>query len=55
MPAVCIDCGHPIKTLGTISAFLVDDWFGREHVGGIDPPWHKDKNIMRFKCRKHKK
>lgn len=50
-PAMCIDCGHPITVVGTISALVVDDWFEREHIGGIDPPWEQDKNINRYKVR----
>ncbi len=49
---VCCDCGHAYNMIGFINKNIVDDYYHRGFLLGLDPPWENDDNIMFAKNKK---
>lgn len=47
--AKCPECGCYLKRIGWIPKWLVDQYYEKDWITGIDPPWLSDKNIFMTK------
>lgn len=47
----CPTCGCKFKRIGWIPKWLVDQFYEKDWITGIDPPWYSDKNIFLTKNR----
>lgn len=45
----CPECGCYFKRIGWIPKWLVDQYYEKDWITGIDPPWYNDKNIFMYK------